>query len=187
MQKPLVFVPDNVLTTPAKPVGPVDKKIRTIIKNMKDTLVHARNPRGVGLAAPQIGISLQIFVMKPSDKDLMITCINPAIVHRSEELEEAPGNKKNRPKGGATLEGCLSIKNIWGQVKRAKSVTLAYTDENGKRQEEKFTGFPARIVQHEVDHLAGILYTQRVLEQNGKLYHPVIDDDGAEVLEEFRI
>ena len=85
------------------------------------------------------------------------------------------------------LEGCLSIPKIWGKVKRAKTLSLRYQDEKGNIHKEKFSGFIATIIQHETDHINGILFTQRVLEQKGKLYQTGKDEEGKEVLEEIII
>ena len=128
-------------------------------------------PQGVGLAATQIGYSLALFIMKPSPKSKTEVCINPKIVtsvpfgvsqSQSESVKKTDSTKK--------LEGCLSIPRIWGPVKRPQKVLMEYQDLTGKKHSKWFTGFKATIVQHEVDHLRGILFTQRALEQKTTLY-----------------
>lgn len=148
---------------------------------MKDTLSKADNPKGVGLAAPQIGESIQIFVMKPHDKDPITVHINPIYILKSKAMVTGIPGSENR------LEGCLSIPKIWGIVKRHKSVEIQYMNEEENKVQKVFSGFPAIIVQHEIDHLGGILFPKRVLEQNGKLFESTYDDSGKEVLEPMKL
>lgn len=176
--QPVVHIPNTVLTHPAKPVRLFDKKLMGIIKDMKETLIAATNPKGVGLAAPQIGLPLRIFVTRPTEKSGIRVFINPEIIETSQ-----PEKKKEN----GSLEGCLSIPTIWGDVTRAPKLTLRYQDETGIEHTEIITGFLATIVQHETDHINGILFTQRVLEQHGKFYQTSTDDQGKEVLEEVTI
>lgn len=185
----IVTVPNNILTTPAKRVGKIDKKIKQIIAQMKSDLVNKQNPKGVGLAATQIGIGLRIFITKPTDQSAIDVFINPRIIASSTELAEIqrPKTGKLSIRSDKKLEGCLSIPNIWGYLKRHKKVTLQFTDENGREQEKEFEGFMATIVQHETDHINGILFTQRVLEQKQKLYRIEEDKDGKEELVEIEI
>lgn len=179
--KPIVHVPDTVLTTPAQPVAAFDGKLKALVADMKKSLLATKNPTGVGLAAPQIGISRQVFITKPNAKSDIRVFINPVVLSTS--VDTKPSTKV--PEG--KLEGCLSIPHIWGNVRRAPSVTLKYQDETGTVHEETFTEFMATIVQHETDHLNGILYTQRVLEQRQKLYQEALDEKGKEILEEIQI
>lgn len=177
--KPIVHIPQPVLTTPAKPVLAFDKKLARIISDMKATLSHATKPKGVGLAAPQIGVPLQLFITRPTPKDDIRVFINPTIVSRDSRVPNA--DKTNQ------LEGCLSIPGVWGTVNRSPKLTLSFQDETGQTKKEVITGFLATIVQHEVDHLQGILFTQRVLEQKNKFYEATTDEKGKEILEEVVI
>lgn len=179
--KPVVHTPHPVLTTPAKPVTTIDAKIKRIVKDMRETLIAANNPIGVGLAAPQIGVSLRIFLIRPDEKDNPRVFINPEITTRSETVYKGIPGKKGK------LEGCLSIPKVWGVVNRHQRVTLSFLDENGKKQTAKFTGFASIIIQHEIDHLDGILFPRRVLEQKGHLYTSTKDDTGKEILEPLEI
>ncbi len=181
MKKPLVHVPHTVLTTPAKPVSQFDKKLIQLIRTMKDTLVATRNPKGVGLAAPQIGEPVRIFVTRPHESDPIRVFINPVITKLSAGRTGGVPDRENK------LEGCLSIPKIWGKVKRAMSLTLQYQDESGAPHEETFDGFMATIIQHETDHVNGILFTHRVLEQKEKLYQAARDEHGKEILEEVTL
>jgi peptide deformylase len=177
--KPIVKVPNDVLTTPAQDIKRFDTTLVKLIRELKDTLISTKNPKGVGLAAPQIGVPLRIFVTRPHEKDPIRVFINPVIVEISKDTVEGVPERENK------LEGCLSIPTIWGRVKRATAVTLQYQDEKGVRHEEKIKGFLATIVQHETDHLNGTLFTHRVITQKGKLYQTEKDDDGKEVLAEI--
>jgi len=174
--KPIVHIPEPVLTTPAKEVKAFDKKLARIIFDMKASLRHATNPKGVGLAAPQIGVPLQIFLTKPTPKDEIRVFINPTIIKQDAPKPDADHTNQ--------LEGCLSIPGVWGTVNRSPTLTLLFQDETGTKKEEEISGFLATIVQHEMDHLKGILFTQRVLEQKNKFYQTTTDDKGKEILEE---
>lgn len=174
--KSIVCVPNPVLTTPAKPVTTFDGELITLVEEMKATLLATVNPKGVGLAATQVGIGLRMFLTRPTEKSHIRVFINPEII--------ASGGTTDPHK---KLEGCLSIPHIWGNVRRASDLALRYQDESGQVRQEEFTGFMATIIQHETDHVNGILYTQRVLEQKEKLYQAVTDEDGKEVLEEIHV
>lgn len=179
--KPIVTTPNEVLVKPTKHVERIDAKTKQIISDMTETLIYADNPKGVGLAATQIGISLRIFLMRPEEDDPIRTFINPVIVEKSKQLVKGIPGSDNR------LEGCLSIPKVWGMVKRHLWIKLTFLDVDGISHEEKFSDFEAIIVQHEIDHLDGILFTRRVVEQKGRLYKPGIDDDGKEFLEPLEI
>jgi peptide deformylase len=171
----IVQAPDIVLSTPAKPIKKIDKEILALIAAMKHTLITASDPEGVGLAAPQVGKSLQLFITKPARNSDFTIFINPKIT-----LMESPTQRTDK-KGNSRLEGCLSIKDVWGTVKRTAKVEITFMDETGMTQTKVFSGFPATIIQHEKDHLDGILFPKRVLEQNGKLYKSHKDEHGDEV------
>lgn len=179
--KPIVSVPHPVLSTSAKTVTSFDKRLARLIEEMKATLLSTRNPKGVGLAASQIGEPWRVFITRPKEESIIRVCINPEIVKRSDDLTDGVPERDNK------LEGCLSIPKIWGKVKRAKTLTLRFQDEQGGEHEEQFAGFLATIIQHETDHTNGIVCTQRVLEQKGKLYQAAKDKDGKEVLEELSL
>lgn len=171
--------PNIVLSQQAKPINKIDKTIHHLIKNMEETLMAAHDPEGVGLAAPQVSKSLQLFIIKETPKSPTLVFINPKI---EEYIDEEP--KKKNPNEELTqeknvqLEGCLSLDHIWGVVKRSPSVILSYQDETGQAHKKKFTDFIATIIQHEVDHLNGNLFTKRVLEQKNPLYRSKRDAKG---------
>lgn len=178
----IVKAPHAVLSQKAKHVPAVTKQILDLIEEMKKTLLAASDPEGVGLAAPQVGKSLQLFIMQPTLKGPISVFINPEIKLIFDKDEE-----KKQKKDSDQLEGCLSLYNIWGTVKRAPKVSAKYMDETGEQHEKTFTGFPAIVIQHEVDHLNGILFPKRVLEQHGKLYKSKKDKQGKDVFEELDI
>lgn len=185
----ITLIPNPVLTRPAKKITKIDKRILNIISKMKQALLSAKNPKGVGLAAPQIGEPYSIFITKPNDKSAIDVYLNPEILWKSDTLSEIlrEGDNKSDIKREKKLEGCLSIPNVWGYLKRHSKVKLRYMDIYGKTQEKEFSGFLSTIVQHETDHINGVLFTQRVLEQHEKLYEIQNDEKGEEKLVELTI
>lgn len=196
----IVTAPNPVLFSTAKPVSKVIVSIITLIAQMKKTLAATTDPIGVGLAAPQVGKSLRIFIAKPTDKSKILVFINPEIIEKSSELcyikrparnasqSDTGGPKKDfSKKASKKLEGCLSLPNIWGPVLRASHLTLSYLDEQGKYHKQKFSNFLATIIQHETDHLDGVLFPKRVLEQKGILYKSHKNEKGEDEFEEIEI
>jgi len=159
----IVDVKNPTLRKKAKEVVKIDKKILTLIADMKDTLLTQKDPEGVGLAAPQIGKDLSIFVI--DYKKLKRVVINPQVVEVSKTKKVNTENKKKD-----ILEGCLSLPHYYGPIKRASKIKIKYMDESGKEITEEFSGFDAQIIQHEIDHLNGILFVDRILEQKAPLY-----------------
>lgn len=180
----IVKAPSAALTGKAKPVTKVDKQILDIIQDMKNTLLAAKDPEGVGLAAPQIGKSFQIFIIKPTNNASITIFINPRVTLLEENSPISAKTSGGRPTNDQ-LEGCLSLQNIWGTVKRSPKVLVTYLDETGKQHTKTFNKFPAVIIQHEFDHLNGVLFPKRVLEQQGKLYKSKKDKNGKDIFEEL--
>jgi len=128
--------------------------LKGLIEDMFETMHHSD---GIGLAAPQIGLSIRLFIIDaspladdhPEMKDFRRVFINAHILERTGE--EILYN-----------EGCLSIPNIREDVQRPESVLMRYVDENFEPKEERFDGLAARIIQHEYDHLEGILFTDKI-------------------------
>lgn len=133
---------DKVLKEIAEPVARVDKKIRKLIDDMAQTMYNAD---GVGLAAPQVGVSLRVIVLDVDDE--LIELINPIII-KSEGCEL--GN-----------EGCLSVPGVFGEVERFSEVTVTGLNRYGKNTSITGTGLLARALQHEIDHLDGILFIEK--------------------------
>lgn len=165
----IVSVPHPVLFSPTKLVSKIDEKIKILIAEMEETLIAQKDPKGVGLAANQVGIDLSLFIIKPTEKANIKVFINPKVIKIVTDNIKRIANKKTRKKP-VKLEGCLSIPRIWGPVKRAKKIYLEYQDLTGEIKKDWFKGFEATIIQHEVDHLNGVVFTQRSVEQGEKLY-----------------
>lgn len=144
--------PDKVLKKKAAPVGKLKPEDRVLIRDLIDTMYQED---GVGIAAPQVGVSKRIIVISPNAvRGEERALINPEILHYSKDEEWG-------------TEGCLSVPGVSGQVRRSASVMVKALDVNGKPFTEELKGFPARVMQHEVDHLNGILLIDR-LEFNQK-------------------
>jgi len=178
----IVKVGNQILNEETKDIKSFDKKLVDVIEQMKQTLVNTHDPEGVGLAAPQVGIPLKLFIIKPTQKSIISVFINPKIIN--EKIEEVKPVKKSK---GKLLEGCLSIPNIWGNVTRKKEITLEYQDIKGEKYIKVFKGFPAVIIQHEMDHLKGILFTKRVIEQKQKLYKSFKNEKGEDEFEQIKL
>ena len=132
--------------------------------------------------------------MKPTTKSKVQTFINPVILNMSQkegvpDFTNSAKVEANKPKGSKNklLEGCLSLPNIWGNVSRKREVTLSWKDEAGASFIKTFKGFPAVIIQHEIDHLEGILFTKHVLEQKEQLYKSYKNEKGEDEFEEVEI
>lgn len=169
MIRKIVTADNKVLRKKAKPVKKVDKKVKNIIKDLKETLEAQKDPEGVGLAAPQIGKSLKIFVFVSEDG--IKTVINPKVIEIAKKENEKP----------EAMEGCLSIPHYYGPLTRPEFITIEYLNEKGKKIKETFKGFEAQIVQHEIDHLKGTLFTDRLLEQKKPLYKFTDKEEWEEV------
>lgn len=178
----IIKAPDAVLSATAKPVKKIDSDIHDLIKQMTETLVNTKDPEGVGLAAPQVGKSLQLFIVKPDKSAPVKVFINPKI-----SLLKPIKKPRNKKTDQQKLEGCLSLKDIWGIVYRSPKIQISYLDETGVNREEIFTGFFATILQHEYDHLQGILFPKRVLEQKNKLYKSRLDEKNEEIFEPIEL
>lgn len=181
----IVQAPDEVLSEKASEVKIINSSVKKVIGDMRHAFANVKGIIAVGLAAPQIGVSLRIFIMKASEKSPIEVVINP------KTLWVAPNKivfeRKNKKGEKRKLEGCLSLKDIWGTVQRSPKIKISYLDEHGKEYQKMFSGFKAIIVQHEMDHLDGILFPKRVLEQKGKLYQSHKDKEGHDVFDQIEV
>jgi peptide deformylase len=142
---PIRTLPDPVLRRKTRRVSAIDRSVKKLIADMRETL-HAEEGR-VGLAAPQVGVSLRVTVIcLPEEKDIIL--VNPEIVRRKGQR--------------LVSEGCLSIPGYVGQLYRAESVTAKGIDLHGKPVRIKAEGLMAQALEHEIDHLNGILYIDRM-------------------------
>ncbi|CCB85881.1 peptide deformylase [Parachlamydia acanthamoebae UV-7] len=176
MQLPLAFYGDPILRKKCARVEQIDSQLKQLVNDMVETLeAH----RGIGLAAPQVHHELNLFITKvpirykngKEDSGNLHVFVNPKILAYSEE--------KNR-----YTEGCLSIPNVYAPVERPLSITVQYTDLDGKTCVEDFSGLEARCILHENDHINGVLFIDRIkkgnerkqldplLKQIKKKYHP---------------
>ena len=165
MIQKIVTVKDPILRLKSKEVQNLDKKVFNLIKDLKDTLIIQKDPIGVGLAAPQIGKSLRMFAIKP--KEAVKIIINPQVISVSKKAKELMEEHTK------LMEGCLSLPNLYGPLKRPDSIKVNYLNEKGDKITSLFDGFEAQIIQHEIDHLEGVLFTDRLLEQKKPLYELV--------------
>ncbi|MBS5916728.1 MAG: peptide deformylase [Clostridia bacterium] len=138
----IVTAGDPILRKTARPVDQVTDRTRKILNDMADTMYHAQ---GVGLAAPQVGISKRIIVVDVGDGLLQL--VNP-VISAKDGIQEGP-------------EGCLSVPGLNGVVVRANHVVVTAQNEYGEPVTIDAEGFKARALQHEIDHLEGILYTDK--------------------------
>lgn len=147
---PVYVYGDPVLRKVAEPIGPDYPNLKEVLENLWETMYHAD---GVGLAAPQVGLSIRVFVIdasagaeeEPALKDFKKTFINPVLLQRGGEP-------------WVMEEGCLSLPEIREDVSRPEMVKIRYQDENFQEFEEEYNGFVARVIQHEYDHLEGVLF-----------------------------
>ncbi len=176
MSNPIITAPHPTLRKKAQPIKKVDKKLLDNIKLLITALDYEQDPQGVGLAFPQINKSLQAFAFKPDkitaenfkkeSREAKIL-LNPTI--KAHSSDKTFGTDPDEP----DYEGCLSIPNVYGPVPRWTWVELEYQIIKNKQlttQNKKFTAYAARIVQHELDHLQGILFTDYLLKLNLPAY-----------------
>ena len=141
----IVKHPNEVLETPCERVINFDKKLVNLLKDMHETMLVAD---GVGLAAPQVGVSLQVAVVDIGDDTGKIELINPVILEKRGE-QVGP-------------EGCLSFPGLYGEVERAEYIKVRAQNRRGKIFLLEADDFLARAIQHEIDHLHGVLFTSKV-------------------------
>ena len=142
-------VPDPVLRTRTRPVGAAEAEaVSRLVPRMFATMYRAP---GIGLAAPQVGSNLRLAVvdLQPEGQPAPIVLINPEVVARSEEQSTRE-------------EGCLSIPGQYAEVTRPAQVTVRYQDEDGRRHEIQADGLLATCLQHEIDHLDGVLFVDHL-------------------------
>lgn len=158
--RPIVHLPEPILRRKAKPVTKFDKELQTLIDDMIETM---RAAPGVGLAAPQVNIPLRVAVIEYAENE----------EGEEEEREDAPPKPKKlyiivnpeivkaSPEKVMGVEGCLSIPGLVGEVERHQTIQVKALNRYGKPFKAKVDGWMARIFQHEIDHLNGVLFTDR--------------------------
>ncbi|PIE98333.1 MAG: peptide deformylase [Treponema sp.] len=153
----LVFLGDEHLTKMSKPVEVFDEKLKELTDEM---LVLMKKSDGVGLAAPQVGINIRLFVIRIDD-GVDRVFVNPQIIETSQEQ-------------CVIEEGCLSIPKFYAKVQRPSAITVQFFDLNGKPHTIQASGFLARVIQHENDHLNGVLFIDRIPEEKRRLAEKMI-------------
>lgn len=163
----IIQYPNDILHRVCDAVEKIDSEVDVIVRNMKETMLYSK---GIGLAAIQVGIPKRIFIMEVTDDDVNQTSedrqqsnnevspdlqhhnitvfINPVIIAKSGTIEYE--------------EGCLSVKGIYAKVTRATDIEVKYQDETGKEHITKFSGLSAICIQHEIDHLDGIVFVEKL-------------------------
>jgi peptide deformylase len=143
---------NDLLRGTAQPVQTIDKTIVNLGKKMVETM---KKKGGVGLAAPQVGVMKRIIVT--TLQSMSYVMINPEILSFSAECSTRE-------------EGCLSLPQKFGDVTRSEKITVRYMNIEGEKKEDVLSGLEARIVQHEIDHLNGILFTDRIKKEEKQFF-----------------
>ncbi len=160
----ILTYPDQRLKQVSSPVESVDDGLRAFIADLEETMRHG--PGGVGIAAPQVGNFIRVAIVDVSVKNIAgkpkipqhgrLILINP-------EITKWDGMKVGR-------EGCMSVPDFTGNVIRAEQIKLNYLDERGEAQTIEATGYEARAIQHEMDHLDGMLFLDRLVSRRNDLF-----------------
>lgn len=147
---------DNpILRTKSAPIKKIDRAVKKLVADMIKTM---QSVDGLGIAAPQIGGNLRVFIARlnfDTANEIIVPMINSEFLKMSEEIEEGE-------------EGCLSVPGKFGVVRRAKFATISYTDLRGQKQTLNLSDLNARIVQHETDHINGILFVDKMVRETGE-------------------
>ena len=166
------YLGDRVLRQPAKRVAKVDNALRDLVRKMLQTMY---SEDGIGLAAPQVGVNKQLLVADADPEDAAnqpLVLINPKVISYSKEL--ATGQ-----------EGCLSIPGVYLDVVRPAAIEVSYKDESGRPRKLKADDLLARVIQHEMDHLDGVMFVDRV--ENAISLNQELDINGFKVQDVKRI
>lgn len=137
------------LRTQCQPVARVDREVRDLIRDLRETM---KNAPGVGLAAPQVGVTKQVIVYDTGQEGERGALINPRIAKLEGEDTD--------------LEGCLSLPGLQGEVSRAARVVVVGLNEHNRQVKLRAEGFLARVLQHEIDHLSGVLFIDRAIPES---------------------
>lgn len=178
----VVIAPDQRLRIQTKRVKKINPALLQTLKEMIKLTKTFKEPEGVGLASTQVGLDEAFFVARLDESakrakngQKFISVVNPKVLFSGKRTKKY-------------FEGCLSTPNIWGEVKRHTMIKVSYQGTDGKTKTTTLKGIPAWIFQHEIDHLNGILFQDRVLEQKGKFYKFTgKDKTGTDMFEEMTI
>jgi len=173
MDVELVYYPDPRLREVSKPVAQVDDELRDLVPRMFEVMYRAR---GIGLAGPQVGKGRRIVVanLQPESKkkDGEQVFVNPEILERSGQMKEE--------------EGCLSLPGMYAVIPRAERVVVRYQDLDGKSVKREAEGLEAKLFQHEIDHLDGILILDKMTPADRKQWTPLLKELEEEFLEKSK-
>jgi peptide deformylase len=152
----ILTIPDPRLKHKSTEVKNFDSNLRKIVRDMYDTLYSSGN--GIGLAAPQVGITMRIIVIDLNEDNISkpITVINPKIINLSEEKF-------------VNEEGCLSVPEYYAEVERSKIIEVEWFNEAGEKERKKIDGLLSICIQHEIDHLNGVLFIDHLSKLKRKL------------------
>lgn len=140
---------NKILRTKSLSVPKIDRKIKKLIADLTETMAVSD---GLGIAAPQVGVNLRVFITRlnyGTENEMIVPMVNPEILEFSEEMILGE-------------EGCLSVPGRFGTVRRSREVTVKFTGKKGEAQILKLEGLNARVVQHETDHINGILFVDKL-------------------------
>jgi len=157
---PIITIPDPMLKQISSRVDKITDDVLSLVKNMRETMLHHKSC--VGIAAVQVGVLARVIVVdvslseKPHRSSGLLTMINPAVTYSSGKA--------------ATREGCLSVPDFIGTVTRKKKIEVEYIDLCGQKQILKTEGFEAVCIQHEIDHLDGFVFLDRVTSLNTDVF-----------------
>ncbi len=151
--RPILLYPHLILKKVCTPVAAIDEEFKIVVQDLVDTM-HA-GPGSVGVAAPQIGVTLRICVVDVSKSKLGKSNHHGLLIMANPEILRKEGSSIMR-------EGCMSVPDYTGDVERAVEITVRFIDENGKVREIEASGFEAVAIQHEMDHLDGLLFLDRI-------------------------
>ena len=161
----IITIPHPTLYKKARKVTDFGEKLQALIDDMVETM---RDAPGVGLAAPQVNSLQKVVVIEFGDEEdetippKLHTLVNPEITRHSQEMLLG-------------TEGCLSVPNLVGEVERYESVTVSYTNRHGQKKKIKAKNWLARILQHEIDHLNGVVFTDLATQ----VWEPVTEEEKA--------
>lgn len=158
------IIGDPVLRKRAKEVKQLDRRIARLVKRMFSMMYEWK---GIGLAAPQIGLSRQMLVLDTQEKQEKIALINPRIVSYSNETVEMK-------------EGCLSIPEVEAEIERPCSIEVCGLDPNGKQLCIEAEGMLARVLQHEIDHLSGVLFVDHLKPHEKEVFEATLEEVARE-------
>ena len=156
---------ETLLRQRSKEVAAFDKALINLVGDLTQTLEAQTDPPGLGLSAPQIGVFRRVFVARIRNR--IKAFVNPKIINFSK-------------KELAFLEGCFSVPELYGHVIRPAEIDLEAKDKQGKKITTHYKNLPAQIIQHEVDHLNGVLFIDHIHTQNGKVFKVEKDKKGKE-------